>query len=294
MAGIRMGTCSWKYPSWEGLVYSQRQGINYLEEYARQFPTVEIDQWFWSLFAGSPLRLPNPFDVESYAASVPADFRFTVKVPNSLTLTHYYRKKKDDPLQPNPSFLSRELFESFLETLKPLQDRLGALIFQFEYLNRQKMPSLEAFLEALERFLAPSDRRAPIGLEVRNPNYLNRTYFDFLTLHALGPVFLQGYYMPPVEEVIAAAFPQGRPPQPEVPVVVRLLGPERRSMEERSEGDWNRILSARDEELERIALAILHLASQANDLYINVNNHYEGSAPLTIRRLQEVIARVTT
>jgi uncharacterized protein YecE (DUF72 family) len=65
-------------------------------------------------------------------------------------------------------------------------------------------------------------------------------------------------------------------------------------MEERSEGDWNRILSARDEELERIAMAILHLAAKVNDLYINVNNHYEGSAPLTIRRLQEVIARVTT
>ena len=34
-ATLRIGTCSWKYPSWEGLVYSKATGINYLEEYAR-------------------------------------------------------------------------------------------------------------------------------------------------------------------------------------------------------------------------------------------------------------------
>lgn len=26
---------------------------NFLEEYAEHFPTVEVDQWFWSLFAGN-------------------------------------------------------------------------------------------------------------------------------------------------------------------------------------------------------------------------------------------------
>ena len=31
-----VGTCSWKYPSWKGLVYSQPKGINYLAEYVNK------------------------------------------------------------------------------------------------------------------------------------------------------------------------------------------------------------------------------------------------------------------
>ena len=49
---IRIGTCSWKYDSWEGLVCSRKKPANYLQEYSRNYTTVEIDQWFWSLFAG--------------------------------------------------------------------------------------------------------------------------------------------------------------------------------------------------------------------------------------------------
>ncbi len=47
---LRIGTCSWKFPSWHGLVYPAAKGINYLESYAQRYNTVEIDRWFWSLF----------------------------------------------------------------------------------------------------------------------------------------------------------------------------------------------------------------------------------------------------
>jgi uncharacterized protein YecE (DUF72 family) len=46
MPKLRIGTCSWKYPSWVGLVYSAERGIDYLAEYARKYDTVEVDQWF--------------------------------------------------------------------------------------------------------------------------------------------------------------------------------------------------------------------------------------------------------
>ncbi len=45
--GIHIGTCSWKYPSWRGLVYSETAGPgDYLREYAQHFDCVEVDQWF--------------------------------------------------------------------------------------------------------------------------------------------------------------------------------------------------------------------------------------------------------
>ena len=139
---VRFGTCSWKYDSWVGLVYSDSTNKNYLLEYSRKYNTVEIDQWFWSLFPPAKIVLPNSTIVREYKSSVQEDFLFTVKAPNSLTLTHFYKNRKEDELKPNPFFLSVELFQKFLDSIKDISNQVGCLIFQFEYLNKQKMKSL--------------------------------------------------------------------------------------------------------------------------------------------------------
>ncbi len=97
---IKIGTCSWKYDSWKGLVYSDNVGKDYLSEYSQHYNLVEVDQWFWSLF-GDKVVLPKPDVVAEYVASVPKDFRFSIKVPNAITLTHQYGK---GALEPNPNF----------------------------------------------------------------------------------------------------------------------------------------------------------------------------------------------
>jgi len=102
---LRIGTCSWKYDSWQGLVYPEKGKINYLKEYSKRFQTVEVDQWFWSLSKENTVVLPKPEVVTEYATSVPPGFIFSIKVPNSITLTHHYAKKKSAPLVPNPYFL---------------------------------------------------------------------------------------------------------------------------------------------------------------------------------------------
>ena len=84
MAQLCIGTCSWKYPSWDGLVYSAPDGIDYLAEYAQQYNTVEIDQWFWSRFDRGQVSLPRHDDAARYRAAVADDFSFTVKAPNSV------------------------------------------------------------------------------------------------------------------------------------------------------------------------------------------------------------------
>ena len=84
---LHIGTCSWKYDSWRGLIYSADKQINYLEEYSRHYRTVEVDQWFWSLFGEDTAVLPKATVVSEYGSSVPDDFVFCAKVPNSITLT---------------------------------------------------------------------------------------------------------------------------------------------------------------------------------------------------------------
>ena len=281
---IRFGTCSWKYGSWQGIIYSEKAKENYLLEYARTYPTVEIDQWFWSLFGVDKVSLPLERVVIEYSKSVPDDFKFTIKIPNSVTLTHFYRKSKTAPLEPNPYFFSVDLFQQFIETLQPMFTKIGVLMFQFEYLNKQKMSSLESFIEQFDRFIDRCPAEFTYALEIRNPNFLRQSYFNFLNDRKLGHVFLQGYFMPPISTIYTRYWKQIKDVS-----VIRLHGPDRSDIEEKSKGIWNRILEPKTDELSEITRIIRELKEKNLDVYVNVNNHYEGSAPLTIERIKDLL-----
>ncbi len=284
MAALRIGTCSWKYDSWRGLVYSAADKNNYLREYAQVYDTVEIDQWFWSLFGNDNVVLPRPEVVQDYAASVGDNFRFSIKVPNSITLTHFYNKGKGNALQPNPHFLSTAIFDRFIHSLQPLHSKIGVLICQFEYLNRQKMASPALFLDSLRNFFQNVTAPFPIAIETRNPNYLNQQYFEFLNENGLYHCFVEGYYMPPVFEVFRKFGDYLRDL-----TVIRLMGPDRQGIEAKSQKRWDRILEPQDAALEALAQMIDELMHKNLRIFINVNNHFEGSAPLTIRRIRALL-----
>jgi uncharacterized protein YecE (DUF72 family) len=279
---LRIGTCSWKYDSWKGLVYSKNVGKNYLREYSAYFNTVEIDQWFWSLFGEDKVVLPQPNVVKSYLEAVPDDFKFTIKIPNSITLTHFYQKDKSKPLQPNPYFLSIQLFKNFLQSIELMTSKIGILMFQFEYLNKQKMKSQGEFQQRFGAFINQIEKQIPLAVEIRNPYYLNSNFFDFLNHNNLSPVFLQGYYMPPVfDTYLKYSY------QINKTVVIRLHGPDRSKIEEKSGGNWSKILEPKDGEISRIIKIISDLNKKKIDVYVNVNNHYEGSAPRTIQKIKD-------
>lgn len=283
---LRIGTCSWKYDSWKGIVYNPEKryrSYDYLTDYARYFNTVEIDQWFWSLFPKGA-KLPDSETVRSYADSVPDDFLFTVKVPNSITLTHYYSKQpsasKAYANRTNPYFLDVGLLNRFLETLEPMRDKLGPVMFQFEYLNKKKMPSKAAFLERLGEFFDKAPKGFDYAVETRNPNYLTEDFIDFLKLHGLGFVLLEGYYMPHIADVVAK-----HDVRTAKYLIVRLHGPDREGIEERTGGLWGEIVDPKDEGLRAAELIIKANIRKEITTFVNVNNHYEGCAPLTIQRL---------
>ena len=282
---LRLGTCSWKYDTWVGLVYSGSKSKDYLSEYSKKFNTVEIDQWFWSLFPPAKVVLPNKSLVEEYKNSVPEDFLFTIKVPNSITLTHFYKNSKEDELRANPFFLSADLFKEFLNSITPLKNQIGCLIFQFEYLNKQKMKSLSEFQFIFAEFCKQLDKKIPpVGIEIRNPNYLNEKYFSFLAELKIVPVFLEGYYMPPITEV----YNKFKKHINQL-AVIRLHGPDRKGIEKIANDNWNQIYINRDREISSIVKMIKELQNNEVDLFVNVNNHFEGSAPLTIEKIKKLI-----
>jgi len=281
---LRIGTSSWNYGSWEGLVYTRDSGKSYLEQYAQVYDTAEIDRWFWSLFESPEPRLPDPRTAEEYARSVNEGFLFTIKVPNSITLTHHYQRDKSQPLRPNPHFLSPELFAAFLERIEALKDHIGALIFQFEYLNRLKMASQKDFQSRMVGFFSAIRSPYPCTVETRNPRYLNDAHFQFLRHSGLYPCFLQGYYMPDLRKILPGRerwFREGDL------AIIRLHGPDRQGMEKMTAKRWNKIVSPKDEEIGDILETIGRLLRRKVDVYLNINNHYEGSAPLTIDKIRE-------
>ncbi|UCH85590.1 MAG: DUF72 domain-containing protein [Candidatus Latescibacterota bacterium] len=287
---LRIGTCSWKYDSWKGLYYDparRYRADDYLADYAKHLNSVEIDQWFWSLFPGG-LRLPETQTVENYAASVPDDFLFSVKAPNSITLTHYYSRqpKRHEAFagKPNKHFLSVELLDRFLERLAPLGKKLGPIMFQFEYLNKKKMPSRDVFLDRFAKFITAAPKGFQYAIESRNPNYYSPIFFEVLEEHHVGFVYLDGYYMPPIGEV----FDKFQPATAEH-CVVRLHGGDRIEIEKATGEIWNQIVAPKPDGLAAAARIAGANSERGINTFVNVNNHYEGSAPLTIQRFLDVL-----
>ncbi len=291
---INFGTCSWNYDSWVGLVYSepQKRAVDYLPEYAKAYDSVEVDSWFY--------KLPTRQEVQEYAAAVPGDFTFTCKAPRDISLTHF----RNDQESANPAFLSVALYEQFLENLEPISGQLGAVILEFEYLNKKKMPSREAFMELLQTFIARVPKQIPLAIECRNGSWLDGTWFAFLHSVGAAPVLSEKQYLPPIADLASVhkdSFGHT--------VVLRLLGGDRKAIELQTQNRWNEIVDPKPQ-LPRIAAMLRDLAVPSGSdksgtargsglsgdppsahpvgrsVLVNVNNHYEGSAPKSIERLK--------
>jgi uncharacterized protein YecE (DUF72 family) len=139
---------------------------------------------------------------------------------------------------------------------------------------------ITAFLDRLDVFFAKAPQAFLYTIETRNPNDLQEGFFDFLRSCHLGFVLPDGSYMPPTSAVAGgynirtADFS-----------VIRLHGPDRAKIEEQPGGDWSQIVEPKDAGLEAAA-NLLHANTEPGvATYVNVNNHCEGNAPLTIQRL---------
>lgn len=206
----------------------------------------------------------------------------------SKSLTHYYAKQ---PAQyhtfanlPNPNFLNHDLLRKFLESLQPMGSKLGSIVFQFEYLNKQKMSSLNLLLDYLSEFFSSAPKEFDYALELRNPNYLTEDLNRFLREMTLSPVLIDGYYMPPLTEVAGKIdLSAGKS------LILRLQGPDRQGIEKQSRNKWNKIIAPQDAGIDTVAGIIKGQIKKGKKVIVNINNHYEGCAPLTIERIMEKI-----
>jgi len=252
---MRLGTSSWTGNGWVGSFYpAASKPQNFLPLYAERFDTVEIDSTFY--------RIPAARTVEQWRERTPADFTFAAKVPQTITHEKMLMDAEQD-------------LAAFLRVMDLLGDKLGPLLFQFPYFNKQKFPNLGAFLERLEPFLAqlPQDHRWVV--EVRNRNWLSEKLYAVLRKHAVALALVDHAWMPrPAElletgNIVTANF-----------TFVRWIG-DRKGIEEQTKV-WNRTLVDRTDDLREWVKILSGVARQVDIMFAYANNHYGGYAPDTI------------
>jgi uncharacterized protein YecE (DUF72 family) len=288
-AELRMGTSTWSFPGWRGIVYAgehtdavlARAG---LAAYAAHplLRTVGVDRTHYG-----PV---GPEVFADWAASVPEHFRFLVKAHELCTLavvpTHArYGAKRG---QENPLFFDAAYARDVVvgPYVEGLGDRAGVLVFQ---LAAQPIGALggspRRFAERLYRFLRDLPKGPRYAVEIRNAPLLTADYAAALRHGGAMHCFTVVPAMPPVDSQLAVVGPQPA-------LVVRWNQTALYDYEgaRAAYKPFNRIVDP-DPAARRAIVALIEEAERRHvPIWVIVNNKAEGSAPLSIELIARAVA----
>lgn len=287
-----LGTSSWHYPGWAGLVwdklYSEAQlSREGLDAYARHplFSAVGLDRGFYR-----PLTVRQYAD---YAAQVPPDFRFVVKAPSQVT-DALRRGSAGQGLKPNPDFLDGE--QAWADFLAPagegLGEKLGALVFQISPLPAPWLGNMEPVIERLHRLLRLQQDRAPatlLAVEVRDPHWLTPAFVA--ALKDTGATYCLGLHgkMPPIAEqlpILRALWPG--------PLVCRWnlnLKHGAYGYEDARDlySPFDKLVDPDPDTRAALARVIAGTVGAGQPAFVTLSNKAEGSAPRSVAALAEAV-----
>jgi uncharacterized protein YecE (DUF72 family) len=280
--GFRMGTSSWSFPGWAGIVYSRKRATSMLareglHEYAQHplLRTVGIDRSYYA-------PIPDA-DLLRYAEQLGDEFPCCAKAPASVTSPTIPGLNRHHP---NPEYLSAARLEA--ELLAPFARsfarHLGPFILQFAPPAGPRAGDPAAFIEQLDGFLEQLPREFQYAVEIRDKWALTGAYWSVVARHGAGHVYNYWSAMP-MPGVQALTVPPGQQPF----VVVRLLLRPGTWYENQKQvfAPFDKLVEP-DDEMRRDVLDIVRRAAAAGrKTYLLVNNKAEGSAPLTIEAFAE-------
>ncbi len=288
---IHLGTSTWSYPGWEGLVWAGRHSEATLSKtgltaYSAHplLRAVGIDRGFYRPLAAS--------DFERHAQQVPAGFRFTVKAP-SLVTDALVRSDDGRGQEPNPLFLdAATALQSFIEPVyEGLGSSIGALVFQLSPLPGPRLATMNEQFDLLHALLLglPKPPAGVIAVEVRDAAWLTPDLVALLK--DAGARYCVGLHpkLPPLAEqlpLLRALWPG--------PLVVRwnlnrLHGPYGYEEAEKRYGEFNEMLDPDPETRAELARIVRGTANAGQDAFVTISNKAEGSAPLSVRALAQAI-----
>jgi uncharacterized protein YecE (DUF72 family) len=279
---VRLGTSSWSFPGWEGLVYDRAENKNVLAQkglcaYARHplLRTVGIDRTYYAPISVSAFA--------AYGADVPEDFRFLVKA-SSETTSPFRRDPAGRRAGRNDLFLdigyaTEEVVSPFVEGLG---DKAGPLVFQFPPVGADHTKEPSRFAERLENFLGALPRGPLYAVELRNRELLCADYVAALESGGATHCFNVHPRMPSlhVQREVAAPLTGG-------PLIARWMlhsGLEYEQARQRYE-PFSKIVDEDPDARHALAEMAIDHSIRRKIVIIVANNKAEGSAPLTVFKL---------
>ncbi|MEX2260664.1 MAG: DUF72 domain-containing protein [Bryobacteraceae bacterium] len=286
---IFVGTSSWKYEGWLGLIYDperyktrgkfsrRRFEDTCLAEFCGAFPTVSGDFAFY--------QFPSADFWQRLFSQVPPTFQFGFKVPEQITCPTFpaHARYRGRIGLENPSFLDIGLLqEAFLRRLEPYRNQVGVLVFEFGAFLKRKYESVELFLADLDPFLKSLPQDFRYAVEIRNKEYLQRPYFDCLRSHNVAHVFNAWTRMPPLESQveISDAYTADF-------IVCRALLRHGRTFEAavKEFSPYSHIVDPNPEARGALRELIDRALEKQRKGFIYVGNRLEGNSPLTIQEI---------
>ena len=248
MAALYLGTQGFAYPAWVGPFYPPGTPSSaFLERYASQFDTVELDTTFYAI--------PRVSTIAGWRARTPEGFQFAAKFPKIITHEKGLVGCADETT-------------AFLDNIAQLDRKLGPLLLQ--------MPPAwsAAGMDALTTYLASLPAHFRYVLEVRHLSWLRPdTLSKLLTLlqrQGVALCLVQQAGMPVLGEATAPF------------IYIRWLG----RREDIPDDDFSHVRINRDIQLDRWAEQIRGHLKAGLTVYGYFNNHYQGHSPASVRAMQ--------
>lgn len=285
---IRLGTSSWSFAGWRGLVYEAEHSESALARsglaaYALHplFRTVGVDRTYYA-----PVAAPV---FAAYAASVASDFQFLVKAHQDVTSPRVRRSRTprtapSGQAELNPRFLDSGYTADAVVApfVAGLGDRAGPLVFQFSLLSAGERGSAPAFIDRPHEFLRRLPRGPRYAVEVRNRELLTPQYRDALLDAGACHCCSIHPSMPPAADQAAFLAGAGF-----AEVIVRWMLHHRWDYEAAAAhyAPFDRRIDLDERTHSALTLLAVEAVAAGTPVMVIVNNKAEGSAPLTVREL---------
>lgn len=255
---LYVGTSSFTAESWSGPFYPKSlPDPERLTFYSQHFRSVEIDSTWYGA--------PRPSTVAAWREKTPDDFVFSAKVPKVITHERVLLDCETD-------------LELFVEVMRGLGEKLGPLLLQFPHFSGRVFPSLSAFLERLDPFLALLPPDLQWAVEVRNRPWLAPPLYEVLHRHGVALAWIDYPRMPLPQYY--ATIPQATTADF---VYLRLLGD--REGIERATTSWDRLVYDRSRQLAAWAETLTGSLQRVARVHVYANNHYAGCGYQTAEQL---------
>jgi uncharacterized protein YecE (DUF72 family) len=258
---LYIGTVSWSKSDWVGSFYSTNcKPAQFLETYAQTFRTVEIDATFY--------RIPPRSMVTGWNDRTPDGFVFAAKIPRVIT----HQKVLRD--------CQKEL-SSFLKTMETLGDKLGPLLLQFPYFNKNVFASREQFDKLLRPFLDGLPKGFRFSVEIRNKNWITWDFLELLRERAVGFTLLAQAWMPRIDtlakalDLVTGDF-----------CYVRFMG-DRKELESQTQ-KFDKLLDDKTDEMIIWANELKKIVAKGPKTYTFFSNYYAGYGPGSAKLFEDL------